>query len=475
MSYLRDFGAVGDGVADDTDAILHAVKDGDGRLTFGRGVYRITRTIEIDTSRTGRVSIDGDGGLATVVMDGPGPAFRLVGTHFAAAHPNQFKPEVWQDQRMPTVSNIEILGKHKEANGFELVGTMQATFEGVAIRECHHGIHLVKNNRNVLISHCHIYHNRGIGIFLDRVNLHQVNIVGCHISYNHRGGIRIDNGSIRNIQITGNDIEYNYPWENVEATKKTPTAEIWIDGSEKSVREGTIASNTIQARHSFGGANIRMIGGASSRELGVGLWTIVGNLCGSNETNMHFVDARAVTVTGNSIYAGYKRNLLMDGCREMAVVGNTIDHNPDSTIDAGMVLSATMNNCRECIFANNVMHDNTTAKHRGKPPVQVEREAVLEIIDCNGITIVGCRLTDPSPVGILLKNSQFVTIANTSVLEEANEQPMEASIRWRGDGQANMITGCTLGKGASGSLDIDVAAEVKLGENLVEAAKKSSG
>src|SRR5690606_34344511 len=204
MSYLRDFGAVGDGVADDTDAILHAVRDGDGRLHFGRGVYRITRTIEIDTSKTGRVSIDGDGGLATIEMAGAGPAFRLVGTHMAAAHPTQLKPPVWKDERMPTVHNIEIVGKHKEANGFELVGTTQATFEGVAIRECHHGIHLVKNNRNVIISGCHIYHNRGIGVFLDRVNLHQVNIVGNHISYNHRGGIRIDNGSIRNIQITGN-------------------------------------------------------------------------------------------------------------------------------------------------------------------------------------------------------------------------------------------------------------------------------
>lgn len=472
MSYIKDFGAVGDGTADDTQAIRHAIESGDGRLQFGRGTYRITETIEINTDKTGRISIDGDGGLATILMDGPGPAFRLVGTHFKAAHPPGVAPVVWRKQRMPTISNIEVVGKHKEANGFELVGTMQVTFEGVLIRQCHHGIHLVKNNRNTIISHCHIYQNTGIGIFLDRVNMHQCIITGSHISYNHRGGIRIANGSIRNIQITGNDIEYNFPWDNPEASKTAPTAEIWIDGSEHSVREGTIASNTIQARHSYGGANIRMIGNGSSKEMGVGLWTIAGNLCGSNETNMHFVDARAVTVSGNAIYAGYKRNILMEGCREMAVVGNTIDHNPDVVAKRQMVLSVTLNKCQECVFANNVIHDNGFAVHEGTPPVQIERDALLEVNECSGLTIDGCRLTDPTPVGILIKDSSFVTVANTSVIEQENEAPMEAAIRWRGAGQANFITGCTLGKGATKSLDLDDQSHVTVGDNLLDVGRK---
>jgi hypothetical protein len=215
-----------------------------------------------------------------------------------------------------------------------------------------------------------------------------------------------------------------------------------------------------------------MVGNGSSKEKGVGLWTIVGNLCGSNETNMHFVDARAVTVTGNSIYAGFKRNLLMEGCREMAVVGNTIDHNPDSVENQQMVLSVSLNNCRECVFSNNIIHDSPFAKHRGKPPVQVEREALLEITGCNGITVDGCRLTDPTPVGILVKDSRFITIANTSVVEEANEAPMEAAIRWRGEGQANLITGCTLGKGVEKSLDLDDNSYVTVGDNLLEVSRK---
>src|SRR6058998_1305604 len=47
MSSVRDFGARGDGQADDTAAILHAVEKGDGQLVFLRGDYLISRPILI--------------------------------------------------------------------------------------------------------------------------------------------------------------------------------------------------------------------------------------------------------------------------------------------------------------------------------------------------------------------------------------------------------------------------------------------
>ena len=81
-----------------------------------------------------------------------------------------------------------------------------------------------------------------------------------------------------------------------------PTAEITIDASAEgaSVREGTIASNTIQATYSAGGANIRFIGGPGSDDAGsmnrkAGMWTIAGNLIGSQEINIHLLRARGIT------------------------------------------------------------------------------------------------------------------------------------------------------------------------------------
>ena len=75
MSDVKEFGARGDGRADDTEAILEAVNQGDGLVALPRGRYRITRPVEIALSETGPVSLWGAEGGATVIMDGPGPAF----------------------------------------------------------------------------------------------------------------------------------------------------------------------------------------------------------------------------------------------------------------------------------------------------------------------------------------------------------------------------------------------------------------
>ena len=110
---------------------------------------------------------------------------------------------------MPTLDALEIEGHHEEADGMRLEGVMQPTLTRLLIRRVRTAVHITGRARNVIISHCHIYHNTGVGVHLDRVNLHQTIITGSHISYCRLGGIRIDNSEIRNLQITGNDIEYN--------------------------------------------------------------------------------------------------------------------------------------------------------------------------------------------------------------------------------------------------------------------------
>ena len=70
MSNVTRFGAVGDGVEDDTESIQHAVNEGDGMLHFPPGTYRITRSIEVRLAKRGPLGIDGTGGTARVVMDG---------------------------------------------------------------------------------------------------------------------------------------------------------------------------------------------------------------------------------------------------------------------------------------------------------------------------------------------------------------------------------------------------------------------
>ena len=65
----RDFGAVGDGIVDDTESLQLAVNETDtGSVSFPKGVYRITRTIVLELKDRGPVNLEGAGGGARVLM-----------------------------------------------------------------------------------------------------------------------------------------------------------------------------------------------------------------------------------------------------------------------------------------------------------------------------------------------------------------------------------------------------------------------
>ena len=138
-------------------------------------------------------------------------------------YPLEFMENEWTVRHLPEFSEVqreqfeqrrayglEIVGAHEKACGVEATGTMQLTVTRLTVRDALHAVHLTKRNRNVLVSNCHLYKNRGVGVFYDHVDLHQSNIVGCHISYNDQGGVVSKGGNVRNIQIGTCDIESNH-------------------------------------------------------------------------------------------------------------------------------------------------------------------------------------------------------------------------------------------------------------------------
>lgn len=462
MSNVRDFGAAGDGKMDDTDAVEHALAEGDGTLEFPPGDYLLTRTVKIELSKTGRLAIDGSGGSAKLLMAGEGPAFHVIGTHDKSADPAGFQPQVWRRERMPTVLNLEIEGRHPKACGFLFEGVMQPTLEGVLLRELDDAVRIHGRARNVLISHCHIYHNRGLGVFFDRLNLHQAIITGSHISYCARGGIAIVGSEIRNLQITGNDIEYNFDLDGPQA------ADILIDARAEgsSVREGTIASNTIQAKYSPGGANVRMVGFGRELNHKAGMFTISDNLIGSQETNVHLVACRGVVVSGNVVYSGHRRNLEIDGSRNIVVGNNSFDHNPDYGVRE-LCTGVRLADSVDCTFSGSIIHDCQQGEHTvaGAPPLV--RDGLLEIVRCQRVNVSGCQVLDGQPYGIYVEDSSYLNLTGTSVLETRAEKKTRASIRLRGAGRGNLLASNTLGRGTQDAIERDEAFEVKLGENLI--------
>ncbi|QGQ25141.1 hypothetical protein F1728_21705 [Gimesia benthica] len=415
---VKAFGALGDGAADDSDAIQRAVDSKQGQIVFPKGVYRLTKTITVDLDKLGPTSISSDG-TATIIKAGPGPAFRFIGTHEGTASPHTVKENVWQNQRSPMVDGLEIVGDHAEACGIEATGTMQITLTRLTIRRALHAIHFTKRNRNVIVSNCHLYENRGAGVYYDHVSIHQSNIIGCHISYNAGGGVVVDKGDIRNIQIGTCDIEGNMGDENSK-----PTANVLIDSEGAMVGEIAIVGCTIQHDHNApGSANIRINENARirphSKEHRDGNITIADNVLSDVQTNIEITSARGVTVTGNTMWKGYTHNIRVDDCNNILISNNVLDRNPryhygdGSTAQVGMLFT----NCDGCTISGN--HINGTGDER----------VAFEVRDSRRMNIVGCSILDYSTTGLLLKNVSESRVSDclisTDLPDSDNAQALE--------------------------------------------------
>lgn len=425
----------GDGQIDATDAIQRQIDAGDGNVVIPAGRYRITRPIVIDLDATGYVSLRGNG-VATLVVDMAGPALRIVGTHFASADPGGFAPAVWQRQRMPLIDSLAFEGQHPESVAIEAVGTMQLTVTRCHIRGCLHGIHLVQNNRNVAISDCHIYENRGVGIFYDDVNLHQSNITGCHISYNDGGGVVSQKGNVRNLHITGCDIESNMG----EAAPATANVLIDCRGSAYGTAEVAITGCTIQHNHTGkDSANVRIIGGSEPRADGSptreGNITITGNIFSDVQTNVHLQDCRGATLTGNTFWMGFEHNLLIEDCSNVVVGANNLDRNPRYAYGVSLQAhnAVVFRNCDDCTI-------------HGLHIAGVWRsDAGMVVRDCRRMNITGCTILDCDAVGLLLQNVRHSRISDCLIRDDRPDSDSVPLKQIDCPEEENLLTGNLLG------------------------------
>jgi len=412
------------GKADNSAALQQLVDNKTGSIRLSKGVYRITTPIVINLDTVGYTSITSDG-TATIVMDGPGPALRFVGTHGGTADPASVKDNVWQNQRAPMLTGIEIIGRHAEADGVEADGTMQLTISKVVLRKLRHGIHLVNRNRNVIVDDCHIYENSGVGIYYDNVNLHQSNIIGSHISYNDGGGVVVKGGDVRNIHIGTCDIEGNMSQDG------SPTANVLLDSTGGSIGEVAITGCTIQHTHNAkDSANIRVNGESTARpftkETRHGHITIANNVLSDVRVNIDLLNTRGVTITGNTIWKGYDHDIRMLNCSNVILGSNMFDRNPrygyGDGKDAKQGLLLTQ--CNDCtLTGNHIVSAGDTA-------------AAVQLTKCRRINVTGGSVLDAKNVAILLTDVTRSRISNC-IIDNSNS-PGAASIRIEG-GKGNMV------------------------------------
>lgn len=425
---VRDFGAVGDGKTDDSGAFQRAIDSGRGDIRVPRGTYRFTRTVVAHLDSIGPLSIKGSG-TATIMMAGAGPAIKLVGTHEGTASPSTVGENVRRNQRMPIVSGLEIVGAAAAACGIEATGTMKATFSKLLICRALHGIHLTKRNRNVIISDCHIYENRGIGVCLDNVNLHQINVGNSHISYNDGGGIVQRGGDVRNLQIGNCDIEGNMRQD------ARPTANVLIDATGGSIGELAITGCTIQHTHDApGSANVRIIGEGQARpsyakgELRGGNVTITGNILSDVQTNVHLSKVRGVTIVGNTLWKGYAHDLLIEGCSSVVVGQNVFDRNPRYHYGDGAAASRGLvfTDCESVIVSG--LHIDSV--HR--------KEAGLVLRRCRNFNISGSTVVDCDNGGVLMDDVQD-TIVSGCIIRDSRQGSTETPALVIRKGRGNLV------------------------------------
>ncbi len=434
QSNVRSLGAVGDGKQDDTEAIQRALEAGHPDLYFPKGTYRITRPLRVELSRLGFSAIRGEG-TASLRMEGAGPALRLVGTHGGTASPPTVQAQVWERERTPVVSGLEIVGAHPEADGIEVEGTMQLILDKVVVREARHGIHLVKRNRNVLIANSHIYHNSGIGVFYDEVNLHQSNVSNCHISYNGGGGVVSRGGEVRNLQIGTCDIEANH------APQGPPTANILLDSTGGSIAEVAITGCTVQHTHKApGSANIRILG--AGRDAGLekrtgnaltreGHVTIGNNVFSDVQTNVEIRRARGVTITGNTFWEGFEHDLFVEESSHVVVASNNFDRNPRYRVNG--FLDAE---CNGVVFRN-----SSESQFQGNVVSGVWRKpGAVHLSGCRRMVVAANSIVDSDGVGLLLENLSHSVVHGNLVRDDRTgaERRSTAPLEVRGGAQ-NLI------------------------------------
>lgn len=422
-----DYGAAGDGKTDDAAAIQELINAKAGSIRFPTGTYRLTKTLVVELDKVGFTALVADGS-ARLVMAGPGPAIRFVGTHLAGtAAPESVKAEVWERQRMPAVEGLAIVGEHAEADGIEATGTFQITLRGVHIRKCRHGVRLVERNRNVLIDACHIYENSGCGVFYDHVNLHQSNISASHISYCGGGGVVVKGGDVRNIHIAGCDIEANM------AAGQPATANVLLDCADGSVAEVAITGCTIQhTKEVAGSANIRILGrGFANRrgertEFNCGNVTIGDNVLSDVQTNIHLVGVRGVTITGNTFWQGYAHNLLVEDSLHVVVGDNMLERNPLYGYTSEGKDGVLFRNSRDCTIQGLHLHG------------VIESEAGLVLEKCDRMHVTGCTILDCDNGGLLLKDTTRSRIAANVIRDDRDGARADNQIKIIG-GSGNVI------------------------------------
>ena len=173
---VKDFGAVGNGSADDTNAIQNAINAA-YEIYFPSGTYRITSTISIPTATIGKILRGAGRGRTIIKNEGSGIGIQSIGNGSTGN---------WN----VVISDLTVKGQTGTTVGIYFDYTYHSQIERVEVS--YHGTHGIKIQRGFYndIRSPWIHNNTQHGIFFGQTS-NACNVFGGHVERNGQDNILI--------------------------------------------------------------------------------------------------------------------------------------------------------------------------------------------------------------------------------------------------------------------------------------------
>ena len=325
MSNVRDFGARGDGQSDDTQAIQHAVLKGDGRVFFPRGDYLITRPIQSRCRCMAASRIDGEGGDGEAHHGGPG----------AGAAPRRHAPPNGRTRKTSPRRRGRRSACRRSATWRSSAGTPQADgirVDGVMQPTLHDAAHpqvparhpprqpRPQRRSSPTATSTTTAASASFSTASTCTRRTSTATTSATASRAASRSSAARSATCRFAATTSSTISTSRPKRR---------ADVFFDCRDGTVREGTLVGNTIQAKESPGGANVRFLGAEGPSQRGRPVRHHRQPDRQPDDGCSTCTACRGVVVSGNSIYSGYRHAIWAEDAEHLVIGANSIDHNPE--------------------------------------------------------------------------------------------------------------------------------------------------
>lgn len=312
---VKDFGAKGDGVTDDSTAIQTCINNA-SVIFFPSGSYLISTTISIPSYKT----LQGNG-QATIQLK---------------ANSNSHMFRIADGATNVVIDGFIIDGQKVTNTG----GNGITTGTGVGNTSI--------NIRNNYVKNC-----SNFGIYFAGTTLYDITVINNSVTGCTAAGITAD-GNVSKFEYNNNrawlngthgigiigiaidgTINSNVCWDNGQAVPTADNITGYNSGNANITISGNVCRGGLNNGIHVGGSRLNIIGNTITSALfyGLSVWpntgngddiTIVGNILKSNGlSGMWIKNCTSGVISGNLIRDNTQHGLLLDTCTDVAITGNT--------------------------------------------------------------------------------------------------------------------------------------------------------